>query len=353
MFSFLIIPCLFLAHLSQSVAVQHLQNDQNSGMLTSNYTGSSFSDSNLVSDYESDLSALSAYPDLYMDALFWFGKSKKSKSNAISKATEDVIASLESGKVAKDYRKQVTLRKGGKLPEKANIKIMGPMDSGTNFIFELSLLNDIPAQDCHYGTECPKNYHLGWKHWPLQAEPIEMKDDKSRFNIMVVRHPLSWLLSIKKTPYDVSCEMWQTFSNCNLDVSHEMDNTGKTFSPQSMKIIGKNQKIEFKNLIGLWNMYARGYLNTEIPGIIVRYEDFLTAPSTVLNSMKTELGISKNKKYVPMLKPAKINESCKGFDAAKKYNLNKQFIEDYDHNLLEHIKAVVDKDAMEQLGYSF
>jgi len=322
-------------------------------MLTSNYTGSSYSDS----DYESDLSELSPFPDLYADALRWFGKSKQSqKSNVISKASEKfqkVIDSLEEETVADDYRQQVTLRRGGKVPQNANIKIMGPMDSGTNFIFELGLLNDVPAQDCHYAQKCPEQYHLGWKHWPLQAEPLNMKNDEHRFNIMVMRHPLSWLLSIKKTPYDVSCETWETFSDCSLDVAAEMKNPDVTFSPQSKEMISENQKIEVKNLIGLWNMYARGYLNTEIPGVIVRYEDFLTQPNAVLNSMKAELGITESKEFVPMLKPAKTNKSSKGFDAAKKYNVNKQFIQEYDPKLLKHIKATVDKDAMEKLGYSF
>lgn len=319
----LIIPCLLLVHISQSVAVRSSQN-----VLTSVSTTTNSSEDLYM------YNELREYPDILADALL-----------------VRAIVNVTAGVVSKDYSHPRTLLRGKKLTQDPEaIKIMGPFDSGTNFVFNLCLKNDIKTHDCAYGQICPHGFTLGWKHWPLQIEPLSMKRD-IRFNLMIVRHPLSWLLSMRKTSYDVACQNWDNFSTCSFDFQREVDQ-GERFKHGPGEIVGADNKIHFKNLIELWNMYGRGYLDTDIPGIILRYEDFLAHPQIILNVIKKETGIATGKAYVPMMQPAKDNPGVRGFESAKEYNLNKQFMAQYDEHVLKYIKDNVDLEVMGKFGYS-
>lgn len=321
----LIIPCLLLVHMSQSMAVRSVQNVLSVASSTTNSSGKLYT--------YSELRGLNRYPDILADALL-------------------VRANAKAGVVSKDYTEIRTILRGEKLTHDPEIiKIMGPFDSGTNFIFSLCSLNDMKIHDCAYTEKCPPSFSRGWKHWPLQIEPLKMKID-DRFNLMIVRHPLSWLLSIRKNPYDITCENWDNFSTCSFDFQREIDQ-GDDFKHGPGEAVGEDNKMHFRHLIEMWNLYGRGYLNTNIPGVILRYEDFLAHPQDMLNEIKKQTGIHTTKPYVPMMQPAKKIAQDHGFESAKQYNLNKQFMVEYDEHLLNYIEDNVDREVMEKFGYSF
>jgi hypothetical protein len=101
--------------------------------------------------------------------------------------------------------------------------------------------------------------------------------------LVMVRHPLQWLLSMLKEPYGLKCQ-WQ------LAKRHDV----KWLKMPCRIRFHITAQWTFANPLDVWNTYHRGYLNaTYLPQgrtKIVRYEDLVAKTEATLNSILDAAG---------------------------------------------------------------
>jgi len=252
-------------------------------------------------------------------------------------------------KTSNDYLHRVLLRKGGHVEPGVTpfVKIRGPFDSGTNFLHQLLKKNGIFEHSADYGQEETAEDLGGWKHWPLQWEPADM-EKPNRFRILVARHPLAWFLSNERTPYDIKCNDFHGSSECTFELYHILD---KCSNPVIRDKLQGRGFVKFDNIMEIWNMYYKGYLETEFPSLIVRYEDLLADPEAVVERIAQETGQKIDNSSVKVFKD-QAKTIGRNFEEAKEYNLKKMFLAKYEIAEIPNILEYIDQDVLAQLGYS-
>jgi len=234
----------------------------------------------------------------------------------------------------------------------AKIKIMGPYDSGTNYLSKLMQANNLEEHHILDPSINERVVEGGWKHWPEQYAPDDLFTDKDRLVIYLVRHPLSWFQSIKKATYDISCEDVVGTGACDFDFQ-KLRWTRQWTNLNLLNAVGgqSGTVVHFNNLASIWNLYYDGYLNqNKLPMMMVRYEDLLTQPEVVLTAIASALGTALDGKFNEVTEKAKPDYS-RDFSSAYNWNVKKQFLTEYTNEDLMRLHGQVDQKLIEQFGY--
>jgi len=295
----------------------------------------------------------------------------RSYSEQKMKSKLNMLTAIQSNNSSNKYSKQnlntshvtlsssqyskVVIRKGGAVPKDPFFKIRGPFDTGTNFIAQLLAVNGIDVHGgAHYGDDDSNEAAQGgWKHWPLQWEPANMKL-ANRFKILIARHPLSWFLSLDKETYDIKCIKFDGSTPCTFELYHVLD---KTDNPNVQKVLGGKGygfgkgAVDFESVVDIWNLYYRGYVSTNDPSLIVRYEDFLTQPEEIVRTIGELAGVQISS-FQHFLSPAKGEDLSRTFDQAFDWNINKKYMEKYTQEQIDIISKKIDHKVLAKLGYS-
>lgn len=234
----------------------------------------------------------------------------------------------------------------------AKIKIMGPYDSGTNYLSKLMAANNLEE---HHILDPSINEIVvegGWKHWPEQYAPDDLFDDNDRLVIYLCRHPLSWFQSIKKATYDISCEDVVGTGACDFDFQ-KLRWTRQWTNLNLLNAVGgeSGTVVHFNNLASIWNLYYGGYLNQDkLPMMMVRYEDLLTQPEVVLTAIASALGTALDGDFKAIHEKAKPDYS-RDFSSAYDWNVKKQYLSEYTNEDLMRLHGQVDQNLVKQFGY--
>jgi hypothetical protein len=165
-----------------------------------------------------------------------------------------------------------------------------------------------PAGLFHTGTNLMANvlattclgvvphWQVPWgKHNPAEAVRDGYKVNKALYNtsnttrvlpIVLVRHPIDWFESMCKVSYTASWNRSQGCPALELEQNH---------NPVT---VGLYQRRTYNNLLELWTHWNAGYLYnvSSFPRLIVRLEDLVYHPETVLNEVcRCAGGIFKSK----------------------------------------------------------
>ena len=158
--------------------------------------------------------------------------------------------------------------------------IRGPQNSGTNFATAFLALNgvDVDASDRDATA-------LGcWKHTPPWWIPSNLLLAHASFPVLaIVRHPWAWMLSMRKTHYDIRCAWWSAYQSCNMSIA----TYGRDLTTRPCNVV-LPPKEHFSYLEDVWSQYvttwARRRDSTDAI-TLVRFEDMLLSPASWWQAM--------------------------------------------------------------------
>jgi len=213
------------------------------------------------------------------------------------------------------------------------ILILGQFNTGTNLLSKLVSLN--------FGRTL--DYGGLWKHTrPTRGLPSLKQQDPAI--LVMVRDPLSWLQSVRKSPYNLgSCvgPNWLS-SSCTMDA-----NT----SPQN----GFHPSVTLSSLEAFWNVWYGEYAELPHKGfhhvVLIRYEDLVLNTERELNRVATAIGSPSVRNVVQQHAPAKSHGQSNGRAAAIAKLRSKSYLHLYSG--LERTQACtrLDKKLMNDNGY--
>lgn len=126
------------------------------------------------------------------------------------------------------------------------------------------------------------------KHTPLRLispaviDPLFVQD--AWLSVVMVRHPVQWLASMRKAHYDFFCADWCNLTACRQEVWR-----------QSMLCAMPAGSLRFGRLEDAWMDWAAALMRWRAPHVVVRYEDVLLRPYAVLKSVAS----AANASFVP------------------------------------------------------
>jgi hypothetical protein len=213
------------------------------------------------------------------------------------------------------------------------ILILGQFNTGTNLLAKLVSLN--------FGRT---PYYSGlWKHTrPTLGLPTLKQQDPAL--LVMVRDPLSWLQSVRKSPYNLgSCVGYNWLSSsCTMNA-----NT----SPQN----GFHPSVTLPSLEAFWNVWYGEYSDLPHKGfhhvVLIRYEDLVLNTERELNRVATAIGSPSVRNVVQQHAPAKSHGQSNGRAAAIAKLRSKSYLQLYSG--LERTQACtrLDKNLMNDNGY--
>jgi hypothetical protein len=245
-----------------------------------------------------------------------------------------------------------------------SIKIYGERNCGTNYLQNLiqrnldthllpgvaprrvrRLVPNHPALherliDAWFGITFRRN--LGWKHM-LAPDIVTLQRTIVSTNrtlfIFLSKNPYAWLLSLHRHPYHFRGPT----GNFNVFIRSEWPTVGR-----------ENHPNPFPNLVVMWNRKNRSYLQLahDLPhSLILRYEDMVTDPESVINTIAEELEISlKNNTFINIQASVK-DEKDKDFAWYRTYYQEERWREQLDDDALRFINRNLDQDVLHTLGY--
>jgi len=185
-------------------------------------------------------------------------------------------------------------------------------------------------------------YNLGWKHMfapdidRLQRTTVSI--DRTLF-IFLSKNPYAWLLSLQRHPY----HFHGPTSNFNVFIRSKWPTVGR-----------ENHPAPFPNLVVMWNQKNISYLQLahNLPhSLILRYEDMVADPESMIRTIAEELEISlKNNTFTNVHASVK-GEEDKDFAWYRTYYQEERWREQLDDDALRFINSHLDHDLLYTLGY--
>lgn len=107
---------------------------------------------------------------------------------------------------------------------------------------------------------------MGWKHCYIDDTTVARMQHRPVVGIALTKHPLSWLVSLRKNPYHIL-------------------RTGSSLTHQHL--IRERLPRSPRNLFDLWQIKTERYLRLRASGdlMVVRFEDVVVAPADVLTDV--------------------------------------------------------------------
>lgn len=235
------------------------------------------------------------------------------------------------------------------------VKIYGERNSGTN------LINSLVASQAHVkslsGTiEGPKLFRkfiqkhtrltdlyfaaryartLGWKHGAFPALNYATKHDVNF--ICMIKHPLSWLVSLYRKPYSVHADR-------NVSFSTFIRSTFPTSSRDNIRRDGSLTPID------LWNYKTATYARSHyVGGVVLHFEDIFNEPDYIYNTLILKDIIKPNHTgfTTSPLKP----DGRQNYDKARDFYQNNSWKSFYSGDDVDYVRSKINDDLIEYLRY--
>ncbi|MBE9526405.1 MAG: hypothetical protein IME94_05460 [Proteobacteria bacterium] len=238
------------------------------------------------------------------------------------------------------------------------IKILGERNTGTNYLEKLVKIN-IDARilfgafprrfnkwplkyewlrDAYFNITFSHN--LGWKHAMAPSfDELKLSKNNDVVFLTLSKNPYSWLLSMYKRPYHFGKKL-RSFDD---------------FLQTPWKTVGRERHSEsFANPIVLWNKKNASYtkLSTIAPTINLRYEDVLSEPERIIDTIKSEYNLQRrSKQFVNLENAAKKQDSDRNFDYYRDYYLEERWRSYLSDDQISFINDNLDFKLLEHYNY--
>lgn len=219
----------------------------------------------------------------------------------------------------------------------------GLFNTGTNLLFDL-----IGKNFKAYQIEPFKQSQPGWKHAKPSvyfANNPHLKPQAGDVMVVMIRDPMSWLMSMRKAPYNLqSCTVGSDWTTrpCTMSCDAACLHTHR--GPKS-----------FANIEDVWNSYMQDYEASSRYGygkvVLVRYEDLVMQPGVELRRIGDALGIQPAAQVVHQLTPAKNHGMSLGRAQAMEKLRSKSYLHMYGNGDRSKACARLDKPMMQRHGY--
>jgi hypothetical protein len=192
-------------------------------------------------------------------------------------------------------------------------------------------------EDVYYKISSPNN--LGWKHeliTPQRIKEINAYKNPIYF-VTLIKNPYSWLLSLHRNPYGPA----------------EINTNFEQFLAEPFKTLKReNHPEHFENPIILWNEKNKLYmqLKSNLPAIIIKYEDLLSDPKSAIDSISRQFNLKKRSDDFKN-KTESTKGETKNFSYYQNYYLNEIWKEKLNKKSIEIINKYLDEDLLNYFGY--
>lgn len=235
------------------------------------------------------------------------------------------------------------------LPRPRRIALLGMFRSGTNYTRTLL--------EAHYDVEVVYNL-LGWKHGLLPTfAPRSRMSLPDAPPLVVVKHPLAFLLSLYDYHAKTGCDMrtqardWAAFLRSRMVyASDHLD------SPPQYR---------FSNPIQMWNTVIWNHVHyaRDTGGMVLRYEDLLQAPELHCAQVAQRYGLKRRPGAraftVPEHQTNRMGDRPRRRGryvldqpfAKKSFYQGGGYLAEYAADDLAHVIGELDPDLLQTLGY--
>ena len=162
-------------------------------------------------------------------------------------------------------------------PRERYIGVAGIFNTGTNALTYYMRANLVMPQNNREQfqgilSQVPWNKHSFFQDRHTEFARVHQNISKSNvLPVVIIRDPFTWAQSMCQSPYEVQYR--------------------GDLPPHCPSLTGNSsvmyKQIQFPTLMHLWNEYYRQYITTDLPRIIVRFEDLLFHPKKVIDAIKT------------------------------------------------------------------
>jgi hypothetical protein len=195
-------------------------------------------------------------------------------------------------------------------------------------------------RDRQYVKNFPRDF--GWKHSAvLTNSQSEIFYPSDLAIICILKHPISWSLSLHGKPYQSRNKM-SSVQRMPLG----------DFVNMSWTTVGRENAPEgFANIMEVWNYKVRSYLNLRDirPVFILKYEDLLEDPQSVLQNISEFFNLKTKNDFKN--KSDSTKRDARSFDDIKKYYLEEKWRIKLPENHRKLYADKVDPELMEIFGY--
>ena len=213
-----------------------------------------------------------------------------------------------------------------------------------NFIRRIGLLFGSPSLGESLRDYYFKNYmkgSYGWKHKYLSIDKGERIFPSSLYYLIVVRHPLPWLLSMYKRPYELG------INSKKIKFSEFIHTKCKVVSRECSPFL------IYDNPIAVWNIKVRASLefSKNRNSLIVKHEELVLNPRKALEDISKASGISLIGTFQDYNQSTKRDgRTTQEFRAAVN---QAEWLKKYQRSDLDYVYSNIDKDLATELGYNF
>jgi hypothetical protein len=201
-------------------------------------------------------------------------------------------------------------------PSEAYVGVAGLFNTGTNLL-EFHLRKNLrhPANKYHSRWQTPWGKHrMASAKWNNTVDTSIMDNKDYALPIVIVRDPLHFMQSMCKHPYATT---WRHGDHhCpNLvpsDVDRERFNNLKETFTATIKF-DKTSHVHFDSLAELWSGWYNEYLATDYPILVVRFEDLVFRPVSVMEKVAECMGGTVNQPFNYKLATSKSHGSGTDF----------------------------------------
>jgi len=147
--------------------------------------------------------------------------------------------------------------------------------------------------------------------WNHTAVNMAEHNKQNVFPVVIIRDPYSWLQSMCSHPY---AAIWRHGKHhCPNLVADEGDRREmKQVPKESFEVtikFDKNMHYHSKSLVHLWSEWYRQYLEVDYPVLLVRFEDLVFQPATVLREIADCVDGVLNDRIVYQVSSSKLHGS--------------------------------------------
>lgn len=235
---------------------------------------------------------------------------------------------------------------------KTAFHIVGPYNTGTNFLHALLDANGIP----HTPTAATPNiYKDAFKHypWPVTVRVLAARSTHTADLVFLVmaRDPYSWLLALRKSPYEM--EYTDYVSPCAIG-THAINHDASYAQHLRTTLAGEeiDAAFRFGSVVDYWTRFYGDYLSAYHKGAIsvlfLRYEDAVQATPECINFLRAGLGLPPSDHFHVPVNPAKEHGQASGYLTARARGEPRTAFSEADRAAIE---AQLSPDICHAIGY--
>ena len=174
-----------------------------------------------------------------------------------------------------------------KVPKKDRILgVAGLFNTGTNLL-DTQMQKNIKMPHATIWQVPWGKHRMAEVKWNHTATHMEKHNKNHVLPVVILRDPFSWLQSMCSHPYATA---WRHGKHhCPNLVPNEQDGEHYNITPdQSFAVTIKFDKkmiYHYKSLVHLWSEWYRQYLEVDYPVLLIRFEDLIFQPVTVLQEI--------------------------------------------------------------------